>query len=48
MIKGTLMQKAVLDVCKVVALAEKRPAHTFPMNIVLDYRVKPTGVEIKQ
>lgn len=48
MTKGTLTQKAVLDVCKVVALAEERPAHTFPINFVLDYRVKPTGVEIKQ
>lgn len=48
MTKGTLTQKAVLDVCKVVALAEERLAHTFPINIVLDYRVKPTGVEIKQ
>lgn len=48
MIKGTLMQKAVLDVCKVAALGEERPAHTFPVNIVLDYRAKPTGVKIKQ
>lgn len=48
MIKGALMQKAVLDVCKVVALAEEQLAHTFPVNIVLDYRVKPTGMEIKQ
>lgn len=48
MIKGTLMQKAVLDVCKVAALAEEQPAHTFPVNIVLDYRAKPTGVQIKQ
>ena len=48
MIKGTLMQRAVLDVCKVAALAEEQPAHTFPVNIILDYRVKPTGVQIKQ
>lgn len=45
--KGTLMQKASGKRAKWWPWAEGCSAYTFPMNIFLNYRVKPTGTEIK-